>query len=200
MVNDDVVMKLRPAGALSKRKCILAIDTHDITYYIYNMYYGDPDAEGVVGTQPRKGSHWEYKFGSTSVLAGGERLTLAAVPDMHGESSVEHVRMLIEHNTCIHAYTHTRARTDAHRRTQTHPLSLGVRPKILIRYDAYNSVEVIKLPEQYSSSMKYIISIAAQIDGIRHGWGGGAIPIYRTGCHRRKMRKMRRKMSRPRSG
>jgi hypothetical protein len=47
-MSDDVAMKLRLAGALSK-KCMLAIDTHDI------MYYGDPDAEGIVGTKPRKG-------------------------------------------------------------------------------------------------------------------------------------------------
>lgn len=121
------------------------------------MYYGDPDAEGVVGTQPRKGSHWAYKFGSISVLVGGERLTLAAVPVMHGESRAEHVRMLIEHT-----------------------LSLGVMPKILLLDGAYNSAEVINYLN--STSMRYIIRIAAPIDGIRHGGDF----IYRTRGHRRR--------------
>jgi len=149
-MNDDVVMKLRSSGALSK-KCILAIDTHDI------MYYGDPGAEGIVGTQPKKGSHWAYKFGSISVLVGGEGLTLAAVPVMHGESKVEHVRMLIEH-----------------------ALSLGIRPKILLLDGAYNSAEVINYLN--STGMKYIIRIAAPIDGIRQGDDF----IYRTRGHRRR--------------
>ena len=47
------------------------------------MYYGDPGAEGVIGTQPRRSSHWAYKFGSISIILEGERLTLAAVPVMH---------------------------------------------------------------------------------------------------------------------
>lgn len=72
---------------------------------------------------------------------GGERLTLAAVPVMHGESRAEHVRMLIEHT-----------------------LSLGVMPKILLLDGAYNSAEVINYLN--STSMRYIIRIAAPIDGI----------------------------------
>lgn len=149
-MNDDVVMKLRSSGALSG-KCILAIDTHDI------MYYGDPGAEGVVGTQPKKGSHWAYKFGSIGVLLGGERLTLAAVPVMHGEPRVEHVKKLIE-------YT----------------LFLGIRPKIVLLDAAYNSAEVINYLK--GTGLKYIIRIAAPIDGIRPGDDF----IYRTRGHRRR--------------
>ncbi len=77
-MNDDVVMKLRSAGALSK-KCILAVDTHDI------MYYGDPGAEGVVGAQPRKGSHWAYKFGSISVVLDGEKKVDACSSSCHAQ-------------------------------------------------------------------------------------------------------------------
>lgn len=50
-VNDDVAMTLRSMGDFS-RKRMLAIDTHDINI----MYYGDPGAEGVVGTQPKRGA------------------------------------------------------------------------------------------------------------------------------------------------
>ena len=46
-MNDSVVARLRQAGALSKKCTLAAIDTHDI------MYYGDPSAEGAIGTQPR---------------------------------------------------------------------------------------------------------------------------------------------------
>jgi len=61
---------------LFSKKSILAIDAHDI------MYYGDPAAEGVVGTKPRKGSHWAYEFATISVLLDGERVALAAVPTL----------------------------------------------------------------------------------------------------------------------
>lgn len=122
------------------------------------MYYGDPGAEGVTGTQPRRGSHWAYRFGSISVLLGGERLTLAAVPVMH-EPRVEHVKMLIKH-----------------------AISLGIRPKTILLDGAYNnSAEVISYLN--STSMKYVIRIAAPIDGIRHGDDDF---IYRTRGHRRR--------------
>lgn len=133
-VNDDVVAKLSSAGALSK-KCILAIDTHDI------MYYGDAGAEGVIGTQPRRSSHWAYKFGSISIILEGERLTLAAVPVMH-EPRVKHVKKLIEH-----------------------ALLLGIRPRIVLLDGAYNSAWVINYLN--STGLKYIIRIAAPIDGIK---------------------------------
>jgi putative transposase len=136
-MSDDVVMKLRSAGALSKKKCILAIDTHDI------MYYGDPDAEGVTGTQHKKGTHWAYKFGSISVLLGGEKLTLAAIPVMH-EPRVEHVKILIEH-----------------------VISLGIKPKIVILDGAYNSAGVINYLN--NTGMKYIIRIAAPLKSIKPG-------------------------------
>jgi hypothetical protein len=87
------------------------------------MYYGrrPADAHDVIGTQPKKGSHWAYKFGSINILLGGEKLTLAAVPAMH-EPRVEHVKPLIKH-----------------------AISLGIRPKIVLLDGAYNSTEVIKI-------------------------------------------------------
>ena len=148
-VNDDVVMKLRSMGAFS-RKRILAIDTHDI------MYYGDPEAEGVVGTQPKRGSHWAYKFGSISVLLDGERLTLAAVSVLR-EPRLEHVRRLI-----IHA------------------LALDIKPKLILLDGAYNSAEVINYLNRIG--VKYIIRIASPVEGIRPGDDF----VYRTRGHRRR--------------
>ena len=148
-VNDDVVAKLGSIGAFSGKR-MLAIDTHDI------MYYGDPGAEGVVGTQPKKGSHWAYKFGSIAVLLHGERLTLAAVPVLH-EPRVEHVRGLIEH-----------------------ALSLGIKPKLVLLDAAYNSAGVVRYLN--STGMRYIIRIASPIEGIRPGDDF----VYRTRGHRRR--------------
>jgi len=148
-VNDDLAMKLRSMGAFS-RKRILAIDTHDI------MYYGDPRAEGVVGTQPKRGSHWAYKFGSISVLLDRERLTLAAAPVLH-EPRLKHVRILIEH-----AFT------------------LGIKPKLILLDGAYNSAEVINYLN--SIGVKYIIRIASPIEGIKPGDDF----VYRTRGHRRR--------------
>ncbi len=106
LVNDYVIERLSSAGTFSK-KSILAIDAHDI------MYYGDPAAEGVIGTKPRKGSHWAYEFATISVLLDGERVTLAAVPTLRGPM-VWHVRALIEH-----------------------ALSLGIKPWLILLDGAY---------------------------------------------------------------
>lgn len=148
-VNDDAITKLRSIGAFSRPR-MLAIDVHDI------MYYGDPEADGVVGTQPKSGSHWAYKFGSISVLQDGERLTLAAIPVQH-EPKVEHVRRLIEHAS-----------------------TLGVRPKLLLLDGAYNSAETINYLN--TAGVKYIIRIAPPIEGIH----AGDDFIYRTRGHRRR--------------
>lgn len=48
-VNQELVDEMKKKNALSK-PLILAIDWHD------EMYYGDPTAEGVVGTMPKNGS------------------------------------------------------------------------------------------------------------------------------------------------
>jgi len=136
-------------GAFSKPR-MLAIDVHDI------MYYGDPEAEGVVGTQPKRGSHWAYKFGSISVLLDGERLTLAAISILH-EPRIKQVTKLIEHASM-----------------------LGIRPKLILLNDAYNSAEVINYLN--GIGVKYIIRIAQPIEGIK----AGDDFIYRTSGHRRR--------------
>jgi hypothetical protein len=71
--NERIIEGMKHLGALSK-PLIVAIDWH------YEMYYGDSNAEGVVGTQPKDGSHHAYRFATLSILVKGERLTLAIVP------------------------------------------------------------------------------------------------------------------------
>ena len=71
-VNRELVERMRRLGALSK-PLTLAIDWHD------EMYYGDPEVEGVVGTQHKRGSSYAYRFATASVVLDGERLIVAAV-------------------------------------------------------------------------------------------------------------------------
>jgi len=82
-VNAEVVERMRSSGALS-RPVPLAIDTHD------EMFYGDPASEGVTGTRYRKGSHYAYRFATASVLAEGQRVTVAITPFAVGPV-VDHV-------------------------------------------------------------------------------------------------------------
>ena len=62
---------MKQKGALNK-PLVVAIDWHD------EMYYGDPKAKGVVGTQHKNGSNHAYRYATISVLYNGQRLTLAA--------------------------------------------------------------------------------------------------------------------------
>ncbi len=71
-LSDEIIGKVKK-GYL-KRPLIMAIDWHDI------MYYGDHEAYGVIGTQPKNGTRWAYEFGSISTAAGGPGLTLVVTP------------------------------------------------------------------------------------------------------------------------
>lgn len=89
-LNDEIINKIK--GKYLRNPLILAIDWHDI------MYYGDPEAYGVMGTQPKEGTHWAYEFGSISVASGKcNNLTLAVTPIIKGKSKVDHVRRLLDH-------------------------------------------------------------------------------------------------------
>jgi hypothetical protein len=55
-------------------KVDLSIDIHDW------MYYGDIDDEMVLGTQPKNGTSYAYKFATVNVVERGIRFTLRALP------------------------------------------------------------------------------------------------------------------------
>nr|AAU84385.1 transposase [uncultured archaeon GZfos9E5] len=55
-------------------KVDLSIDIHDW------MYYGDIDDEMVLGTQPKNGTSYAYKFATINVVERGIRFTLKALP------------------------------------------------------------------------------------------------------------------------
>ncbi len=85
--NDNIIKMMKELGAFRK-PVIVAMDWHDI------MYYGDPEAEGVKGTQAKKGTHWAYQFATASVVVGDEKFTVAVTPVTY-ESIVEHVKRLL---------------------------------------------------------------------------------------------------------
>ena len=52
----------------------ISIDIHDW------MYYGDIDDEMVLGTQPKNGTTYAYKFATVNVVERGIRFTQKALP------------------------------------------------------------------------------------------------------------------------
>jgi hypothetical protein len=148
-VNHELVNRMKKLGALSK-PLILAIDWHD------EMYYGDPEAEGVVGTRRRRGSHYAYRFATASVLLDGERLTVAAAP-MTNEPLVKHVKKLL---------------------TQTS--ELGVKIKLLLFDRGYYSVDLMRYLD--SLGVGYVIQLPSRIKGLNEGEDR----VYTTRTHKRR--------------
>jgi len=148
-VNFELINMMKRSGALSKPLTI-AVDWHD------EMYYGDPQSEGVIGTQPKKGSHYAYRFATASVLLDGERLTLAAIP-LAGMSLQEQVKQLL-----------------------SQIFSLGVKIKLLLFDRGYFSSALINYLNW--TSVNYVIQLPAVIRGLR----GGEDFTYTTCGHRRK--------------
>jgi putative transposase len=124
--NDCVIEEMMALGALSK-PLILAIDWHDM------MYYGNPGAQGVVGTQPKKGSHHAYRFATASVLLKGERLTLAAVP-MLDKRVLEYVAILL-----------------------CKAFELGIKVKLLLLDRGFYSIELVRW--LHSFGIRYVMQV-----------------------------------------
>ena len=87
-INQEIIAKMKKQGALSK-PLVLAVDWHD------EMYYGDPNAEGVVGAVRKNGSNYAYRFATANVLVRGQRLTLAVTP-MLDRCVLWHVKHLLK--------------------------------------------------------------------------------------------------------
>ena len=126
--NEGLIKKMRARGAFSK-PVPLAIDAHD------EMFYGDPAADGVVGTQRKRGTNYAYRFATASVLTEGQRVTVAVVPLTTGPV-VDHVRRLVEQVS-----------------------ALGIRIEYLLLDRGYYSAELIRYLE--SSGIRYVVHMPA---------------------------------------
>ncbi len=123
-LNDEIIKEDK--GKYLRKPLILAIDWHDV------MYYGDPEADGVIGTQPRKGTHWACKYGSISMAAGKCSPTLVVASIIKGDGRLDHVRRLLEH-----------------------VLGLGLKVKLLLLDGGYYSADVINYLN--SAGIKFIM-------------------------------------------
>ena len=148
-VNQEIVETMKKKGALSQ-PLVLALDWHD------EMYYGDPSAEGVVGTMPKNGSCRACRFATASVLLNGQRLTLAVDP-MLDKNLVGHVRHLLE---CV--------------------FELGVRVKFVLFDRGYYSTALIRYLD--SSGIKYIMHIPWHGAPLK----AGEDRMYTTTTHKRR--------------
>lgn len=72
-ITERNVRRLKKERKLCKAVPI-AIDWHDV------MYYGNHNTPNIIGTQPKKGSHYSYEYLTASVLVSGERLVIAVSP------------------------------------------------------------------------------------------------------------------------
>lgn len=70
----EVICKEAKKRGFLKGKVDVAIDITDW------LFYGDSDTEMVVGTQPKRGTHWAYKFITLNIVEKGVRFTLKALP------------------------------------------------------------------------------------------------------------------------
>jgi hypothetical protein len=132
--NVALLQEMKRRGAFS-RLLTLAIDLHD------EMYYGNPETQGVAGTKPKKGSYYAYRFATASVLLDGQRFTLAVEPIIK-LSLLEHVRQLINQ-----------------------VLDLGVKIRLILFDRGYFSAALIN----YLNTLPfgYIIQLPASIKGLK---------------------------------
>ena len=148
IINHEIIQKMKKKGALSK-PLTLAIDWHDI------MYYGDPKAEGVVGTVRKNGSNHAYRFATASVLFNGQRLTLAATP-MLDRCILWHVKVLLE---CI--------------------FELGVTVKLILFDRGYFSTDLIRCLDD--AGINYIMHIPWHAKPLK----AGIDTMYTTTTHKK---------------
>jgi hypothetical protein len=72
-INQDLIGTMREKG-LFEKPLIVAIDWHD------EMYYGDHDAEEIIGTKNSRGSNHAYEYATASVVMKGTRFAIAVIP------------------------------------------------------------------------------------------------------------------------
>jgi hypothetical protein len=147
-VNQQTIQEMKRKGALSK-PLTLAVDWHDI------MYYGDPKAKGVVGTQRKNGSNHAYRFATISVLVNGQRLTLAAAP-MLSRCILWHVKHLLKN-----------------------VFELGITVKLVLFDRGYYSTDLIRYLDD--AGIKYIMHIPWHKDPLK----AGVDTVYTTTTHKK---------------
>jgi putative transposase len=72
-ITDQIITIAKDRGIL-KGPVDVAID------YTDQLYYGDKNDPGVVGTKPQKGTTWAFRFATLTIIESYCRLTIKAIP------------------------------------------------------------------------------------------------------------------------
>ena len=72
-INDDLIATMRDNGILRKPLKV-AIDWHD------EMYYGNTETEGIIGTKNKAGTNYAYEYATASIVVKRKRFAIAAIP------------------------------------------------------------------------------------------------------------------------
>ena len=72
-INHDMIATLRERGVL-KKPLMVAMDWHD------EMYYGNLETEGIIGTKNSRGSNYAYEYATASIVVRGLRFVVAVIP------------------------------------------------------------------------------------------------------------------------
>ena len=86
-INHDMIATLREKGIL-KKPFIVALDWHD------EMYYGNMETEGIIGTKNEAGTNYAYECATASIVVRRLRFAVAVVP-VKKRSILDMVRTVI---------------------------------------------------------------------------------------------------------
>ena len=72
-INADLIAMMKKKGKFRK-PLIVAMDWHD------EMYYGDVETEGIIGTKNKAGTNYAYEYATASIVMKGIRFVIAVIP------------------------------------------------------------------------------------------------------------------------
>lgn len=87
-INRDMIATLRENGLL-KKPLMVALDWHD------EMYYGNTETEGIIGTKNSRGTNYAYEYATASIVVRGLRFAIAVLP-VKKRSILDMIRSILE--------------------------------------------------------------------------------------------------------
>ena len=72
-INADLIATMKEKGTFRKPVKV-AIDLHD------EMYYGDTETDGIIGTKNKAGTNYAYEYATASIVVQGIRFVIALIP------------------------------------------------------------------------------------------------------------------------
>ncbi len=72
-INDDLIATMKDKG-IFRKPLKIALDWHD------EMYYGDRETDGIIGTKNKAGTNYAYEYATASIVVRNKRFAIAAIP------------------------------------------------------------------------------------------------------------------------